>query len=120
MTTRAFPFHACSLRAVRRVATTAGLAAGLSIMPTIAYADAIDGDWCLASRQMRIEGPKITTPGGNAITGDYTRHTFSYVVPVREPGAGSNIDMQLISDDAVEVRTGAAAAETWRRCKPIS
>lgn len=90
-----------------------------------ARADAIDGDWCLASTHFTIEGPSITTPGGNKLQGHYTRHAFAYVVPDRENGAGSHIDMVLLNEETLRLtRTppGATAAmpETWKRCKPIS
>ena len=86
-----------------------------------ARADSIDGDWCLGANHFTIEGPSITTPGGNKITGDYSRHGFAYVVPANEPGAGGQTTMSLLSEEAVNVtRAGTTAAEVWRRCKPTS
>lgn len=94
---------------------------GLAAMASPSHADAIDGQWCLASSHFAIEGPTILTPGGNRITGNYTRHGFTYVVPANEPGAGSEIVMALVNEETVQLtRTGASAPETWRRCKPIS
>jgi hypothetical protein len=59
--------------------------------PTSAYADAIDGDWCSADGQhMTIKGDDITTPDGNQIKGNYTRHAFDYVVPAGEAGAAAS------------------------------
>jgi hypothetical protein len=50
----------------------------------IALADAIDGDWCDANgKRMSIRGPSIVTPGGQQISGNYSRHYFSYVIPSR-------------------------------------
>ena len=93
----------------------------LMSLATPAWADAIDGDWCLSSSHFRIDGPTITTPGGNSLQGNYTRHDFSYVVPTNEPGAGSEIRMRLLSEDVLDLyRAAGAPAETWRRCKPIS
>ena len=40
-------------------------------------------------RRLAIRGPEITTPGGNRISGDYSRHNFSYVVPASEPSGRS-------------------------------
>ena len=36
---------------------------------------------------MKIRGPEIVTPGGNLTRGDYTRHSFAYVIPAGEAGA---------------------------------
>ena len=87
-----------------------------------ALADAIDGDWCHAGLSLRIEGPKIRTPGGSQIEGRYARHDFSYVVPAAEPEAGAEIEMQLLSEETMSLarKNAAKPAETWRRCKPIS
>jgi hypothetical protein len=86
-----------------------------------AQADAIDGQWCLGASHFAIQGPSILTPGGNRIEGNYTRHAFAYVVPASEPGAGSQIDMQLLNEETVQLtRKGQASPEIWRRCKPTS
>ena len=58
----------------------------LGLWSTLARADVIDGDWCNAEgKQMTIRGPEIVTPGGKQTRGDYTRHSFSYVIPAGEP-----------------------------------
>lgn len=50
-----------------------------------ARADAIDGNWCAEDgRTLTINGPRITTPAGSTITGDYSRHGFVYVIPANE------------------------------------
>src|SRR5260370_42067568 len=55
----------------------------------ISLADVIDGDWCRADgKRMKIRGPEIVTPGGNQTRGDYTPHSFSYVIPAGVAGAG--------------------------------
>ncbi len=68
------------------------LAAGAALVAlaaTPARADAIDGDWCKADgKRMKIRGPQIITPGGKETSGDYTRHSFVYVVPRRRGGRG--------------------------------
>ncbi|HRD77062.1 MAG TPA: hypothetical protein PK264_14215 [Hyphomicrobiaceae bacterium] len=107
----------------------AALLAGLAVLAGgagQALADAIDGDWCRDGASFRIRGPSIVTPGGNAITGDYDRHGFRYVVPPSERHAGSEINMSLMNDDLVVVRRRDGATksdmepETWRRCKVTS
>ena len=85
-----------------------------------ALADAIDGDWCSDDRKrMSIQGPAITTPGGQRITGDYSRHAFSYVVPNGEAGAGVTVNIQLLSEYHAQSRQGSdPAIRDWRRCRP--
>lgn len=89
-----------------------------------ARADAIDGDWCHSTQNLTIEGPMIKTPGGNRINGDYDRHGFRYVVPANEPGAGTEIVMQLRGDENMFLvrKIGATESppENWKRCKPTS
>jgi hypothetical protein len=84
-----------------------------------AHADAIDGDWCFPDgRRFSIRGPEIVTPGGTRMTGDYSRHFFSYVVPTAEPGAGQTVNMTLLNEQTVQVRMGQATegGEIWKRC----
>jgi hypothetical protein len=99
------------------------IAAGaLSLLPGRAYADVIDGEWCLGASHFAIDGPNILTPGGNRIQGNYSRHRFFYVVPATEPGAGGEIDMLLLNEETLQlIRKGQGSTpEIWRRCKPTS
>ena len=89
-----------------------------SVLP--AHADAIDGQWCLGTSHLGINGPNIRTPGGNDITGEYNRHGFQYVVPANEEGAGTQIVMVLLNEETVHLTRGTSAPETWKRCKPTS
>ena len=109
---------------------------GLATVPLLllpasrAWADAIDGEWCYPDgRHMSIQGPNIVTPGGTAMTGNYARHYFSYVVPPAEPGAGRTVAMTLINEYTVNLRVGAGVANTaqaavpvevWHRCAPTT
>jgi hypothetical protein len=84
-----------------------------------ARADAIDGDWCRADgKRMAIHGPDITTPGGKQIRGDYTRHSFSYVIPAGEAGAGETVQIILRNEFLAHARqgTGDAPVQEWKRC----
>ena len=85
-----------------------------------ASADAIDGDWCHAAsgKQLRIDGPAITTPGGNTITGDYDRHGFRYIIPASAQPAGKAVTMSVIDDDNIQLTGGFAGSsvQDWQRC----
>jgi hypothetical protein len=91
-----------------------------------ALADAIDGDWCRADGgRMSIRGPLITTPGGHQIAGHYSRHAFSYTIPLPEPSAGTTVSMRLVNPETINLWIGAqssnaAPMEIWNRCTPIS
>ena len=94
---------------------------GLMLIAAPASADAIDGDWCHKDgRRFSIRGPQLVTPGGKKMTGNYSRHWFSYVVPAPERGAGRTVYMTLLNENTVETRLGAenATPETWVRCSP--
>jgi hypothetical protein len=86
----------------------------------IARADAIDGDWCASNgKRMSIRGPAIVTPGGKQTSGNYTRHFFSYVIPAGETGAGTTIEIQLLSEYLARARQGGdPSVQEWRRCQP--
>ena len=62
----------------------------------------------------------IVTPGGATMIGDYSRHWFSYVVPVPEPGAGNTIFMTLMNENTIHLKREpiAASYEVWVRCSP--
>jgi hypothetical protein len=107
----------------RRTGIALGMAALVCAMaPCAARADAIDGNWCAADgRVMTIEGPVILTPGGHSITGDYSRHAFSYVVPDGESQAGSKVVMVLLNEETIELDPGGGTEhEIWHRCDVIS
>lgn len=108
---------------IRQIARTSLLAALLSpVAPHLASADAIDGEWCKGTSHFTIDGPNILTPGGNRIQGNYTRHSFAYVVPDNEPEAGSEISMLLLNEENVRLtRQGQSSQpEVWQRCRPTS
>jgi hypothetical protein len=100
------------------------LAAGATLLclaATHARADVIDGDWCNADgKRMKIRGPEIVTPGGTQTRGNYTRHSFVYVVPAGEAGAGETVSIILLSEYLAHARQGAADApiQVWNRCPP--
>jgi hypothetical protein len=112
----------------RRLASTlaASLLAAVLLAATAAHADVIDGNWCHADgRHMSIKGPEIVTPAGAHLAGDYTRHSFAYVVPTAEPGAGQTVSMILINEMTVHLTMPAEAAgaapgpvQVWVRCAP--
>jgi len=85
-----------------------------------AHADAIDGQWCLASSHFEIDGSNIRTPGGNRVVGNYHRHGFRYVVPFNEQDAGAQVVMVLLNEETVQLTRGSSPPELWRRCRPTS
>lgn len=91
------------------------------LAPRSAHADAIDGEWCFDDgRNFAIEGPKIRTPGGKAIVGEYDRHAYRYTVPQGEAGTGKAVSMLLLSEDTLELSVSGTASEAkpevWHRC----
>ena len=104
------------------IAILAVAAAATLSPPERAMADAIDGNWCAEAggRHMSIAGPRIVTPGGQAMQGDYSRHAFTYIVPAAEPGAGAQVAMVLIDDDTIHLRTDTTAVQIWHRCEFVS
>ena len=44
-------------------------------------------------------------------TGNYSRHAFSYIVPVGDPGAGDEIYTQLLNEEEVRLFLNAGALE---------
>ena len=101
-----------------RIAMVAGLV--LAAIPGDGRADSIDGQWCfLDGKRIEISGPRIKTPGGTQMQGDYDRHGFRYVVPASEPGAGGTVVMRLINDNLMQLTPpGPGAMQQWNRCGP--
>ena len=91
---------------------------GIVLVPAPALADRIDGFWCRAAKQLMIEGPRIVTPGGKDMQGDYDRHAFRYVVPAGEPDAGAEVSMTLLNEDLVQLVFSTRPNDTqdWQRC----
>ena len=104
-------------RIAPRMLIASALLAG-SALP--AWADSIDGNWCApeGGKHLTIEGPRIRTPGGKDMTGQYGRHDFSYVAPDGDPAPGTAIDMRLMGEHAVRVTEWGGASSVWHRCPP--
>ena len=92
----------------------------LAALPGAVRADAIDGQWCAVDgKRIDINGPRIRTPGGTQLQGDYDRHGFRYVVPAAEPGAGGTVVMRLLNDNLMQLTPpGSTATQQWNRCGP--
>lgn len=103
------------MRAMIRVAFLA-----LPFLASPALADAIDGDWCApeGGKSLSIDGPKIRTPGGATINGQYSRHHFNYVAPAGDPQPGAEIQMILMGETRVRVVVKGGSDTIWRRCPP--
>jgi hypothetical protein len=103
----------------------AGTLTVLAVLTSPARADKIDGDWChLDGRHFTINYRDLTTPGGHHVTGDYGRHSFSYVVPDGEPDSGRTINMMLVNEQTVHLRVSggdvAAPPQVFKRCEQVS
>ena len=109
------------MASMRRLVKKIALSVFLAGLTVAAHADAIDGHWCHKDgRRFSIRGPEIITPGGKTMEGTYSRHWFSYVVPMPEPDSGQTIVMTLLNENTVQTRIGetASAQEIWVRCTP--
>jgi len=100
---------------------TTGLVALLSLVASAgsAQADAIEGNWCHPQHgNFEIRGPNILTPGGQQMTGDYSRHGFEYVAPAGERAAEESINLALVDDETLHllIKQANAEIEVWRRC----
>ena len=95
---------------------------GVLLSGAPAKADVIDGDWCHDDgHHFSIQGPNIITPAGKPMQGQYTRHTFRYIAPTDEAGAGQEISMQLLNEQTLHLHIGSdGAIQIWRRCKPTT
>ncbi|MGH1477824.1 MAG: hypothetical protein ACRBM6_03690 [Geminicoccales bacterium] len=100
------------------IARLIAAAAFLVSLSSQALADQIDGDWCFPGdgRILTIQGEAIVTANGTNTKGDYARHTFRYVVPEQDPGAGSEINMRQLNDETMVLRNPDGSEETWKRC----
>jgi len=112
------------MTAIARVCGAALACAVVAMSAGAARADVIDGDWCsLEGKHFTIHGPAIVTPGGAKLEGNYTRHSFTYVVPANETPAGVTIFMALMNETTVRLREGSdptTPTQVWRRCDVTS
>ena len=92
----------------------------LLLAPGGAHADVIDGQWCMVDgKRIEINGPRIRTPGGTQMQGDYDRHGFRYIVPAAEAGAGGTVNMRLVNDNIMHLTPpGSTTVQVWNRCGP--
>ena len=111
---------------MRRPLLSAIVASLALLSATAAHADAIDGKWCNGSQSIEINGPTITLPSGNRHQGDYTRHTFDFIIPETEASSGDQLAMVVQSEELMHLQrtvkgTGKPGpVESWQRCANIS
>jgi hypothetical protein len=92
------------------------------------YADSIDGTWCSERdhHQMTIKGTEAFLPGGRRVTGEYSRHRFSYLIPVPDAEAGRITLLRLMGErtmmsvSAKPDGTEPSEPENWKRCELTS
>jgi hypothetical protein len=102
----------------------ATIAAAAMILGRGALADVIDGNWCYPDgRHFSIRGPDIVTPGGTSAKGSWSRHAFSYQIPLAGADAGQTIYMLLQDQNTVVLAVGTqpivadpAQVQIWHRC----
>lgn len=89
-----------------------------------AQADAIDGNWCNPERgRFEIRGSQIVTPGGNRLSGNYSRHAYDYVAPAGDAFVGKTVNMVLADEETIHLMVvdGPGKIEVWHRCtSPVS
>jgi hypothetical protein len=106
---------------VHRIGIAAAVLIAAASSGRVARADVIDGQWCSldGKQHITIAGPNIVTPGEHKIVGDYSRHSFSYVVPDGEANAGMAVQMYLINPETVQSHLGAndGPMTVWHHCK---
>ena len=93
----------------------------LFVLPVPVFADSIDGSWCSKDgKHLSINGPEIVLPSDTKIQGTYRRHEFLYTVPIGDADTGSQIFMQLQSEDAMNSyhikNNQAVDPVAWERC----
>lgn len=99
------------------------IAAAALCLATAVRADAIDGDWCNPEgKHIVIKGTEITLPDGAQLQGNYTRHSFAYVVPENQPAAGSQIIITQVNENLAVSKAyrGSVLPVTWKRCEHVS
>ena len=100
------------------------LTAFFLLLPTAAYADKIDGAWCVGASRVEINGSHIALGGKPAFEGQYARHEFRYTVPEGEPNAGDQIYLRLRGEEdmtSFTIKDGNAVDPIdWKRCKETS
>jgi hypothetical protein len=95
------------------------------LLVSVAHADAIDGDWCNQDgSQILIDGNSIRLTDGTVVSGNYTRHKFSYIAPPGDLEAGKEIlFVQRSEEEMRRVRDLQAMpehADIWQRCRNTS
>ena len=94
---------------------------GLFIGVAPAHADALDGDWCHpVDGKLTIDGPKIQTPGGKSVVGNYSRHRFEYTAPEGDWQANKSIVIQQFNERLMELTVADQPGQKWRPCQVVS
>ena len=80
-------------------------------------ADALDGDWCNGrDGKLTISGSSIITPSGRTVSGNYSRHRFTYTAPEDDWNGGKNIVIQQLNEDAMDLSVDGNAPTRWSPC----
>lgn len=111
-----------------RMIRLSGLALAMLLASQMsALADRIDGTWCgPEGKTLSVNGPSVTTPGGNGVVARYNRHHVDYEIPAGEANAGDRFSADQLNDEQIQVvvmpKSGGTASspEIWKSCVPIS
>ena len=115
--------------ALQRLGCAGLIVAAITLVGTnAAWADAIDGTWCSERdhRQITINGSEAVLPGGRRVTGNYSRHRFSYLIPMPDAEAGQLKMLQLTGEVSMMSATAnsdgsePSEPERWKRCELTS
>ena len=80
-------------------------------------ADALDGDWCNErDGKLTINGSSIITPSGSTISGNYSRHRFTYRAPEGDWNGGKNIVIQQLNEEAMDLSVDENTPTRWSPC----
>lgn len=97
------------------------MAVCLALLPGLAAADEISGEWCGPDGQsLTIRGSRVLAPSGIETDGLYSRHRYEFAMPEGGRDAGQVVVVQQLSDEEVLVSFGGGTPVSWSRCRAVT
>ncbi|SMX36143.1 hypothetical protein [Maliponia aquimaris] len=97
------------------------LAICLALLPGLAAADEISGEWCGPDGQsLTIRGARVLAPSGIETDGQYSRHRYEFTMPEGGRDAGQAVVVQQLSDEEVLVSFDGGTPVSWSRCRAVT